>query len=116
MSRAGERQPDALLQSQVGASVKNGRKVTFDIFDADSVTGYVAGWDDTSWFVLEPTPTGVKKRIVNKNCNPLITLHDEPTYGDEDLYEEMERIIRPFRLRVLEDVFGHSRPATRKAG
>lgn len=115
VSRAEQREPDALLLRQVGASVKNGRKVTFDIFDADSITGYVGGWDDTSWFVLEPTPTGVKKRIVNKNCNPLITLHDEPTYGDEEFHEEMEQIIGPFRIRVLRDVFGHSRPAIRKA-
>lgn len=110
------RDSEGMRRSQLAHSVKNGRLVTFFVFDADDFCGYIGGWDDTSWFVLEPNERGFIKRIVSKGSVSMLTLHDKSTYEDEPTYEEMERIVAPFREVVLQEVFGHARPATRKAG
>jgi hypothetical protein len=105
-----------MRRTQLGHAVKHGRKVTFYVFDADEVCGYIGGWDEGSWLVLVPTEQGIDKQLVSKHSTPLITLHDEATYEDEVRWEEMERIVAPFRRAVLQEVFGHTRPANGKAG
>lgn len=93
---------------QLGRTVLDGRKVTWYVLGVGDITGYLAGIDDDSWFVLEPTEKTEKKvrrRIIQKGLCPALEIHDHRTYDEEPLREEMERQISRFRTYLKNQVF-----------
>lgn len=108
MARPRSDRPDRTMHrmstKQLAGSVKDGVKVTLSIFDGDPVTGYLSGWDDDYFFVLEPAPgsnEGFRKKLVQRATNTQIELHDQPTLAEEPRYEDMVAIIYPFRTWVM---------------
>lgn len=105
--------PLSMLQRQLAHSVKHGRRITMHVFDGDPVTGYLAGWDDDGYLILEPRPHGYHQFYIRKVGNPHIEFHTEHSYQEEPDREKMDRIVGPFRSVVLRLI--DSRPATRPA-
>lgn len=96
-----------MTRRQLFQTVKSGQRITFSVFDADPVTGYLAGIDDDHFFVLEPQhDRGFHKKIIREGCCPVFLIHPEASYDDEPEKEEMDVIIRPFRSWVLSQVYG----------
>lgn len=114
---APRREPKSMRARQLAFVVRDGRKLTFSVFDDESITGYLAGEDDESYFVLQPVDDRFVQNLILKLLNPRIVMHPESTYDEEACREEMDRIIAPFRTRILHDFFG-TQPAARirKAG
>lgn len=113
MSRTNARDTLSPIDKQLVFQVKYGRKVTFSTMVED-VTGYLAGWDRYSWFVLEVTEQGeVRHRVIYKGAStPLLELHKEPTFEKEPLpvLEELRRIVIPFRSKLLDEYGGSTSP------
>lgn len=96
-----------MTRRQLFQTVKSGQRITFSVFDADPVTGYLAGIDDDHFFVLEPEHnSGFHKKVIREGCCPVFLIHPEPSFDDEPDKEEMERIISPFRSWVLSQIYG----------
>lgn len=103
-----------MSDKQIAASVRFGRKVTFWPLDLDPITGYVAGMDRYTYFVLVPNPDHephsnvqvLRKYLVHKS-GTLIELHDESSIDleDEPFREELRKIVVPFRTKVMDDFF-----------
>jgi hypothetical protein len=100
--------PTRMVDKQLWQALKNGQLITFLIFDGEPVTGYLAGMDDETYFVLQPRKNELfKKVIIQKHGTPQFEIHPDQTYN-EDLpyFDEMERIIAPFRTYVLHNHLG----------
>lgn len=118
MPGAGEQEKKDLLQitmslKQLCQTVRNGQQLTFWIFDGDEVTGYLAGLDGETCFVLEPYGAGrsdFRRKIIRFIGNPVFEIHPENTYDGEPAHDEMEEIIRSFRAWVMRKVFSYGRP------
>jgi hypothetical protein len=100
--------PTRMVDKQLWQALKNGQLITFLIFDGEPVTGYLAGMDDETYFVLEPRKNQLfKKVIIQKHGTPQFEIHPDQTYNEGiPYYEEMERIIAPFRTYVLHNHLG----------
>jgi hypothetical protein len=97
-----------MVDKQLWQALKNGQLITFLIFDGDPVTGYLAGMDDETYFVLQPRESHYFKKIfIQKHGNPMFEIHPENSYTEElPYFDEMERIIAPFRTYVLHNHLG----------
>lgn len=84
---------------QIARSVHDGRLVTFHIPGSENISGYVAGMDDFHWLVL--TPDG-KEHLVHKSGASVVTIASQPTYAEEVLHADLERVIEPFRKRLVD--------------
>jgi hypothetical protein len=83
---------------QLASTVRQGRKICFFILDEDPIEGYLAGWDDDTYFVVYPyNKNEVCKELLPKSSILKIFLFDTSTFREEALYEEMNKIVRPFR-------------------
>lgn len=105
-----------MTNKQLLATVQNGQRIHFEVFDVGSVSGYLAGLDHERMFVLEPLPEGgFRKHLIARSGSPDIVIHSDRAYADEPERESMERIIGPFRQWVAINVMGQrparSRPA-----
>jgi hypothetical protein len=100
--------PTRMVDKQLWQALKNGQLITFLIFDGDPVTGYLAGMDDETYFVLEPRKNEFFKKIfIKKYGNPMFEIHAEHSYTEDIPYfDEMEKIIAPFRTYVLHNHLG----------
>ena len=110
--------PTRMVDKQLWQALKNGQLITFLVFDGDPVTGYLAGMDDETYFVLQPQKNSFfKKIIIQKHGTPQMEIHQDQTYSEElPYFEEMERIIAPFRTYVLHNHLGQqARGAARPA-
>lgn len=112
LEQSGDRDPEPsptrMVDKQLWQALKNGQMITFLIFDGEPVTGYLAGMDDEAYFVLEPRGTEFfKKIIIQKHGTPQFEIHVDSTYHEDIPYfEEMEKIIAPFRTYVLHNHLG----------
>lgn len=106
--REPEPSPTRMVDKQLWQALKNGQMITFLIFDGDPVTGYLAGMDDETYFVLQPRGTEFfKKIIIQKHGTPQLEIHQDSTYHEAIPYfDEMEKIIAPFRTYVLHNHLG----------
>lgn len=97
-----------MVDKQLWQALKNGQLITFLIFDGEPVTGYLAGMDDDTYFVLEPRGTSYFKKIfIKKHGNPMFEIHQENSYTEDIPYfDDMERIIAPYRTFVLHNHLG----------
>ena len=74
------------------------------------ITGYLAGMDRYSYFVLVPGRGGddppMRKFLVHKS-GTLIELHDESALDNEveEIRQELRKIITPFRTKIMEDYY-----------
>lgn len=93
---------------QLFGSVRNGQRITFTIFDAEEVTGYLAGLDTESFFVLEPHQDGFHKKVIRRGLSPVFHIHDDSTYDDETFHVEMDEIIHKFRTWMLSEYYSHT--------
>jgi hypothetical protein len=86
---------------QLVATVRQGRRIGFDVLDEGWFFGYLAGWDDETYFLLEPKMLDgsevYNKLLIPKNHILAIQLVDERTFREEPLFEDMELIVKPFR-------------------
>ena len=95
---------------QIAATVRFGRLVTFWPVDHNALTGYLAGMDRYSYFVLVPGREGddppVRKFLVHKS-GTLIELHDESALDgeSEEVRQILRQIITPFRTKIMEDYY-----------
>lgn len=97
--------PLDMSKKQLYNSVKNGQRITFRIFDSDDVTGYLAGIDESYFFVLEPEHESFKKKIIRHDGSPVFEIHEAHSYEEEPAYTEMDEIIHKFRTWVMRRVF-----------
>lgn len=96
---------DASMRArQLVASVRQGRRIEIDVLDEGPYQGYLAGWDDDTYFLIVPheaTPDDPKnywnKLLIPKTNILWIRLIDESTFREEPLFDEMEKIVGPFR-------------------
>lgn len=99
---------------QIAATVRFGRKVTLWPVDQDPISGYVAGLDRYTFFVLvpnnaqDPNPEQpvLRKYLVHKS-GTLIELHDESTLDAEPeaIRDALRKIIMPFRTKIMDDFY-----------
>lgn len=101
-------------EKQLAQTVKYGRKVTFQLFDGDPVTGYLAGMDDRYFLMLVPGKDGFRKVCVAYSGSPSFELHADNSYADEPHYAAMEEIIGPFRGFVSNRMLGSARDDDRR--
>lgn len=69
----------------------------FSILDENPVVGYLAGWDQETYFVVYDLDDEVFKMLIPKLNILNILLFDEGSFREEPRYEEMNKIVRPFR-------------------
>lgn len=101
-----ERNHDQSMRArQLAASVRNGRKIVFIILDENPLEGYLAGWDAETYFVVYPDGDTVFKELIPKRNILKMVLMDESTFQEEDLYEDMNKIVRPFRDMINKTYF-----------
>jgi hypothetical protein len=82
---------------QLVASVRQGRRLTVQVLDEDPFVGYLAGWDDDTYFLLMPNGRTVLKVLIPKSHILYIQLAEERSFREEAQYEDMESIVRSFR-------------------
>lgn len=100
-----------MTKRQLFSSVRKGQLITFHVFDVEPITGYLAGEDDECYFVLQPVHNaGFKRQLIRKVTNPLMDLHDTETFKNEEFYEDMEAIVRHFRIWLVNNVRAHIPP------
>jgi hypothetical protein len=98
-----------MIERQLYAAVKIGRRITFHVFDGDDISGYLAGIDSERFFVLQPGVSGFRHQFVSRSGagTPVFEIH-EAIQGfrleDEPCREEMEAIIFPFRKWIVANV------------
>lgn len=92
---------------QLAQSVRHGRKVTFQIYDGEPITGYLGGMDEEYFYVLTPEEGGYRRLVILRAGSPAFELHAESTYEVEPQREAMEEIIRPFRGFIMNRIFGN---------
>ena len=95
------RQRPTMTEKQLYTSVRNGQIISFHVFDAEPVQGYLAGMDTERFFVLEPYGPGradFRKQFVARHGTgtPLFEIHSGSRLLEEPCAEEMDAIIRPF--------------------
>jgi hypothetical protein len=101
-----ERRPSLDMSvKQIAQAVRNGQKITFHIFDSEDITGYVAGEDSRYFFVLEPLHSGeFRKKLIRKETNPVMELHEANSFKQEDCYEEMNEILAGYRTYLINEL------------
>lgn len=67
------------------------------ILDEDPIEGYLAGWDDDTYFIVYTHENQVFKELIPHANILKILLFDESSFREEPLYEEMNLLVRPFR-------------------
>lgn len=88
---------------QLARTVIDGRQVRFvATAGADDIYGYLAGQDDYHWLVIMPD---TKTALVHKGSTPQILL-GEATYRDEPNFDELEKVVGPFRGFIERTMFG----------
>lgn len=93
----------SMRAKQLVASVRQGRRINIDVLDEGQFSGYLAGWDDDTYFLLCPEDdhggriSSPIKLLIPKTHILFIQLVDARTFREEPLHEEMERIVKPFR-------------------
>lgn len=98
-----------MREKQLIASLRQGRACIWQILDEDPMEGYLAGWDDDTYLVLIPTLDDydghhiVSKILIPKQNLLYIQLRDDRTFREEAAYEEMEKLVGPFRERINRD-------------
>lgn len=91
---------------QILASVRYGRKCTFFPLDYDEpITGYVGGIERFNYVVHLVIDGEIITELIHKSC-PRIRLHSKNTYDDEPLKAEFDKIMGPFRRRVMSGTLG----------
>lgn len=81
---------------QLARAVRSGQRVTAYLSNQEAVTGYLAGIDDTTWFILDPDPQAERvRRWLIPRQGRVLEIHGKPTYGAEPerFRREMEKII-----------------------
>lgn len=100
-----ERRPSLDMSiKQIAQAVRNGQRVTFHIFDSDDITGYIAGEDAQYFFVLEPTHEGFLKKLIRKETNPVMELHETSSFQQEPFYAEMNEILAGYRTYLINEL------------
>lgn len=95
----------SMRAKQLASSVRQGRKLTFLILDEYPIEGYLAGWDDDTYFVVYEYEGEVFKTLIPKSNILRITLSDKGTFREEKLYEKMNEVVRPFRTKINNTYF-----------
>lgn len=97
---------------QLGRATIKGQKITAHLRNAEnSVTGYLAGYDDTCWFILQPESAPeqgrqiLRQHILRQDGFPHLEIHPERTYDQEPLKGEMDVLIIRFRTWLSRNVF-----------
>lgn len=102
----------SMTESQLLRSVVDRKRVTFEVFDGPPITGFLAGLDSERFFVLATSPVGLRKLYISRTDGaPVFEIHDveaSSRYEQNAFFEEMERIIRPFRTWISKNV--HRKP------
>jgi hypothetical protein len=100
-----------MIERQLYAAVKMGRRITFQVFDGDDISGYLAGMDSERFFVLQPAGDGstFHHQFVSRSGagTPVLQIHQAVEglrLEDEPCREEMEAIITPFRRWIIANV------------
>jgi len=89
--------PLGMREKQLIACVRQGRMLEISVLDEEQLFGYLAGMDDDTYLILQPTSTrGVDKILLPKTHILWIQMHEERTFRDEMLHDEMEPIVTPF--------------------
>jgi hypothetical protein len=91
--------------SQLGRSVLRGQRITAWLHDDGAVTGYLAGMDDDTWFILQPDGERVRQYLVPIGSSLVLEIHTERTYDLEPQKREMEKIIIHLRTWFSKNVF-----------
>jgi hypothetical protein len=97
-----------MMEKQLYASVKMGRRITFHVFDGDDISGYLAGMDSERFFVLEPHNESFRHQFISRGAGtPVFQIHEAVAgfrLEDEDCREEMDAIITPFRKWIVSNM------------
>lgn len=84
-------------------AVREGRLVTATLPSGCEVSGYVCGWDQYHWDLID---TELRHCLVHKS-NPLVRIAATNTYDQDPQRDQMEdQGIRRFRRWVEEEFFG----------
>lgn len=109
------REPAMTALRQLGRATIKGQKITALLplyHDGEnSVTGYLAGYDDTYWFILQPHAVEkqakpvLRPHLLRRDDVPHLEIHPERTYDQEPLKGEMDVLIIRFRTWLSRNVF-----------
>ena len=104
-----ERNIDRSMRArQLASTVRQGRKIMFFILDEDPIDGYLAGWDADTYFVVYPYDGEVMTEMIPKSSILKFFLYKTGSFREEALYEEMNKIVRPFRDMINAEYFEKS--------
>lgn len=97
---------------QLGRATIKGQKITVHLRDPEaSVSGYLAGYDDATWFILQPHAVQdqakpiLRQHLLRRDSTPHLEIHPERTYDQEPLRAEMDVLIIRFRTWLSKNVF-----------
>lgn len=112
--------PLTMTDKQLYASVTSGQKITFDVFDGDPISGYLAGLDEERMFVLEPIGherIEFRKRFIDRRSGgtPVFEIHSDHAYRTEPGREAMESIIGSFRQWIAKNILKYRDRSPRPA-
>lgn len=99
--------PNVRMRQLVRAAIE-GQKISLLSADQERVvSGYVAGIDDSSLFVLAPDSETnlVRQFLLERAPGQLFEIHAERTYNEEPLRERMHPLMHRFRAWVRANVF-----------
>ena len=85
---------------QVGWAVRLGRRVTAHLPSGHAIEGYVFGSDDYFWLVVG---SELDTHVIHKSCS--LSFGAE-SYADEPRHTDLERLVAPYRERVMRTQFG----------
>ena len=104
-----ERNIDRSMRArQLASTVRQGRRIMISVLDENPVEGYLAGWDSETYFMVYPLDGEVFKMLIPKRNILNILLFDGSSFREEPLYDEMNKIVRPFRDIINAEYFEKS--------
>lgn len=89
---------------QLARAVSAGRLITCRTMVGE-VTGYLCGMDDYHLVLVTPD---LRQVMVHKAQSPIIVLHSESTYSEEQNIVALETIVGPFRQYVEKTYLGRA--------
>ena len=95
----------SLSDKELAQSARDGYAVTFTKSDGAKITGYIAGWDDFHWKVVDHTAA---KHLVHKSGTHL-TPRPDIKLQEEDERAAIEEIVVPFRDGPVKSMFAGAR-------
>jgi hypothetical protein len=109
---------DQRFLKHMAYSVTKGRKLTVHVQGLEPITGYLGGLYNDSLLMLCPEWGGdrdiVRRRLISRAHISMMDLHDESTYSQEPLHDQMDNTISGLRAALMKSTLGRQNQESQK--